>query len=340
MPLTVGILNRMDETDLSLNQLQFFLSGRIVLEKVEEIPQQQLVAGKVIFTDEQKRQSITFNEQVMGGAMPGSSATVLHIGFEDGNDHFLRFTAATGTGDNALFLLQFDDPVDDPVSDARGHMRYGEEIYRLRFTGGRPSLMIKFSHSSQPQPPRTVQGRWVGTSRTVSPEELVPLTISIFDRLRIADGFAIDKSQFFISGGGIFLERDEEERISLTPEGAVVFTGSHEPLRINIKGQTAGKAVDLASDPASEEIILRLYFEDGSRYLTFAASRGGDPRFYLMFNHHDIPFSDVRGNVDYGGLAYRLGYSGERPYLMITLDRRGQVTPDPRTAPGRRVRND
>jgi hypothetical protein len=163
VPLTINILNRLKKADdFSMDRIQFFLSGKIVLEMVTDDKQVSLSDdGKVVFEDHRTTRLITFEEKTEGIAVNiiENSATIdLFLCFDTEDRYQLKFSASKAET-TPQFLLQYVSQT-DMHSDAKGSLKYDNQDYRLRFTGGIPYISLLLSQTEEANTQeRTVPGR-------------------------------------------------------------------------------------------------------------------------------------------------------------------------------------
>jgi len=337
-PFTIGILNRLlnEADDFSIDQCQFFLSGRVTLERSDEDKNQRVENGMAVFIDNNNRQEIAINDRTEGVALKIAqtrNGADLSICFDQDDVYQLPFSAAGG--ENSQFFLKFN-PQNDPASDARGNLIYGRQNYKIRFSGGIPYLMIKITEKKDPvRDQREATGRRVSSARNVAFEPPVPLTTDILNRMRRSADFSIGQYQFFLSGA-ILLERFADQRRVSVIDGAVLFEENPTSWYVTIRDRTEGVALGKIYENG-DETELYICFDQNDRNVLVFSSSGRDPQFYLKASPFNDPLSDVRGSLEYGGQNYRLRFNGGRPLLQISLRKEGGDTTDQHIAPGRRV---
>ena len=165
VPLTIEVLNRLKRSaDFAIDQCQFFLSSRIILEKLTEESRVYLEDGIAVFENNNTTRLISFEDQTEGLALrlvENRESSDLFLCFDSDDKYQIKFSAR-GTEPNVRFSLQFT-PQNDPLSDARGSLEYGDQTYRLRFSGGTPHLTLILSQTEEAQTQqRTAPGRRVG----------------------------------------------------------------------------------------------------------------------------------------------------------------------------------
>jgi hypothetical protein len=340
VPLTVNILNSLrGARNFAIERCQFYLSGQIVLEMDDQDRLQSLVNGAVLFTDNVTRDLITIKDQTAGQALRiinNANEIELPICFEDEDKYQLKFAAAGG--DSSQFQLKYASQ-NDPFSNARGTLEYGEKNYKLRFNSVVPYLMIKLDIKTEPQiSRRTVPGRKVSANKTVGAEPLVPLSIDILNRLKNADDFSMDRIQLFLSGK-IVLERVTDARqVSLSDDGKAIFEDHRITRIITFEDKTEGIALNnIIENPAT--IDLFLCFDTEDRYqLKFSASKAeATPRFLLQYIPQNDPLSDAKGSLRYDNQEYKLRFTGGIPYVSLLLSQTEEAKTQERTATGRRI---
>jgi len=335
MPLTVSILNSLrGERGFTVDQIQLFLSGKIILERDDEEEKQDLVDGTAVFEDNYTRKLITFEDQTAGQALMAGyddNETELYLCFESEDKYQLVFSA--GKEDSSQFHIKYASQP-DPLSGTRGSLEYGGQSYRLRFTGGTPYLMLKLDIRGMPViNPYTAPGQRVGAASAESP---VPLTIDVLNRLKRSGNFAINQCQFYLYGK-ITLERIFEERKVYVEDGKAVFENNHTTNIITFEDQTEGLALRIVENPGETDLYLCFDTDTNNQMKFSATGEGPNTRFSLQFTPQNDPLSDARGTLEYGGQAYRLRFSGGTPYLMLPLSQTEDARTQERTAPGRKV---
>jgi hypothetical protein len=337
-PFTIGILNRLlnEAEDFSIDQCQFFLSGKITLERSDEDKNQKVENGMAVFIDHNNRQEITVNDKTEGVALKitqNRTSVDLSLCFDQDDVYQLPFSA-TG-GENSQFFLKFN-PQNDPSSDARGNLIYGRQNYKLRFSGGIPHLMVRLTEKKEPlKDQREATGRRVSAVKTVAFEPPVPLTTDILNRMKRSADFSIGQYQFFLSGA-ITLERFADQKRVSVIDGAVIFEDNPTSWNISVRDRTEGVALGKIYENG-DETELYICFDQNDRNVLVFSSTGRDPQFYLKASPFNDPLSDARGSLEYGGQTYRLRFNGGRPLLQISLKKEGGDTTDQHTVPGRRV---
>jgi hypothetical protein len=333
---TVGILNRLvnEAEDFTIDQCQFFLSGRIMLEAIEVGNQTRAVDGVVVITDSTNRREITINDRTEGVAIrrvpTRGGGTELFLCFDENEIYQLLFSA-TG-GENALFFLNFT-PLNDPSIDARGKLSYGGKNYNLKFSGATPHLMVRLTEKhDKVREPREASGRRIASARNATlepsqPSKLDILKIDIIERLKQTSDYDISQYQFFLSGAITLEGVENQKKVHVNSNGEIIFEENQITRIITIKDKTAGLAVRI-----DEADNLYICFEQDDRYqLVFSPSKT-DSQFYLKSN-------PPRGSWPYGGgTDYNIRFNGGVPSLQISLKNEGGETTDQRTVPGRRVR--
>jgi len=338
VPFTVGILNRLqnEAEDFSIDQCQFFLSGKITLERNDEDKNQKAENGMAVFIDHNNRQEITVNDKTEGVALKliqNRTGMDLSLCFDHDDVYQLPFTAMNG--ESSQFFLKFN-PQSDPASDARGNLIYGRQNYKLRFSGGIPHLMIRLTEKKDTlKDVREATGRRVSVAKTVSFEPPVPLTTDILNRMRRSSDFSIGQYQFFLSGA-ITLERFADQKRVSVVDGAVIFENNPTSWNVSIKDKTEGVALGKIYE-YGDETELYICFDQNDRNVLVFSATGRDPQFYLKASPINDPLSDARGSLEYGGQIYRLKFNGGRPILQISLKKEGGDTTDQHTAPGRKI---
>lgn len=174
MPLTVGILQRLFETNDQLNseiqKYQLILFGRIYLERNYTQSSNRLENGRVTFEDLHVRENITINDQTEGQAMSFeiiNDEIILSVCFE-AEDRYsncqLHFSTMAWDPDG-YFYLNYSANGRQPTGDERGVLQYGGPEYKLKFNGERsPYLLIKLTQRDTDRiNSRTASGRRVSS---------------------------------------------------------------------------------------------------------------------------------------------------------------------------------
>jgi hypothetical protein len=341
-PFTIGILNRLrnEAEAFTIDQCQFFLSGGITLERIDEEKDQRAENGTAVFIDNISRREIIINEKTEGAAfriLQNQNEMLLPLCFDQEDRYQLAFSATRN--ENSQFFLRFNQQ-NDPSSDARGNLVYGGQRYRLRFNGGIPYLMIKLTEKQDPvRNQNEVSGRKVTYASTATFDSSVPITTEIFSRMKRSEDFSINQYQFYLSGA-ITLERFNNQKKVSVIEGAVVFEDNPTSWHITFKDRAEGVAIDQADENEDETNLHICFDQDEGHQLVFSASaRDPQSQFFLKFIPLNDPLDDARGNIEYAGQDYRLRFSGGRPHLRISLRKEVEDTTEQHTVPGRRASN-
>lgn len=170
MPLTVGILQRLFESDGQLSSeiqnYQLILFGRVYLERNYTQSNNRLENGRITFEDLHVRENITINDQTEGQAMSFEiidNEIILSVCFEQEDRYVncqLQFSTMAWDTDS-YFHLNYSPR--QSTADERGVLIYGGPEYRLKFNGDRsPYLMIKLTQRDTDRiNSRTASGRRV-----------------------------------------------------------------------------------------------------------------------------------------------------------------------------------
>jgi len=176
-PLTPANLERMMEMPdfTNIRIYQFVLANQIRLNYVMNDRKDRTNSspkGGAIFENVRNRNQITFPDKALGQAAGDVSVVgdkyVLRVCFESPADeseypaatHYLVFSARRSE-QTAYFYLEHDAPRPDTLSDERGSLRYGSDIYTLMFDE-RPYLLHRLERKTVgDELNRTVGGREV-----------------------------------------------------------------------------------------------------------------------------------------------------------------------------------
>jgi len=147
-----------------IERLQLHLFGRITLERDYERSIENVHDGRATIVTERIREEVIINDQTLGQAIwteRTGEAIELWVSFDYGDD-FLVFYAQADNRDG-FFDLQFGSRDDLLNGDEGDWLRYGENWYRVRFTGDRPPhLLIQLSQEDRDRlNRRTLRGRRV-----------------------------------------------------------------------------------------------------------------------------------------------------------------------------------
>jgi hypothetical protein len=153
--LTTEIMERLKRTpDYNIGQYQFYLSGAITLEGIDN-PKKVSVnsSGEVIFEERPTTRVITIKDKTAGLAVKIDEADNLYICFEQEDRYQLVFSPSKA---DSQFYLKTNPP--------RGSWPYGGgNDYNIRFSGGVPSLQISVrNEGGNTTDQRTAPGRRVG----------------------------------------------------------------------------------------------------------------------------------------------------------------------------------
>jgi hypothetical protein len=170
MPLTLAVIQRLSTANgnipVDMGYFQLHLFGRIILEREYTIPTHSRTPdGGAVLENIHVRQVITINDQTEGQAIRAEyrrGEVLLSVSFDDGND-FLVFSSRINDPDG-FFTLRYDpNNLIQTTGDERGSLNFGENRYRLRYTGDRaPYLLIRLTQSDIDRlSTRTLGGRSV-----------------------------------------------------------------------------------------------------------------------------------------------------------------------------------
>jgi hypothetical protein len=148
----------------------------------------------------------------------------------------------------------------------------------------------------------------------------------------------MDRIQLFISGK-IVLERvTDDNQVSLSDDGKVVFEDHRTTSLITFEDKIEGIAVNnIVVNSTTTDLFLRFDTED--RYqLKFSASMAETtPRFLLQYIPQNDPYSDAKGSLKYDTQDYRVRFTGGTPYISLLFSQTEEANTQERTAPGRRI---
>jgi hypothetical protein len=165
VPITRAIINRAKIGPENMNGIQFYIFGRVALEREEtQLSGRIETGGNLIFEDIHNKEQIVFKNQTPGigtEMISDNEQTTLAICFEDNEQLYrLNFRKAHNDPDEYFYLV-YDPKVQD--GDERGSLIYGEKEYRVKYSGEKaPFLLINLEQKDIEQPySRTVRGRLV-----------------------------------------------------------------------------------------------------------------------------------------------------------------------------------
>jgi len=174
MPLTVGILQRLFETEeqmlAEINKYQLVIFGRVFLERNYIQSSTRLESGGMAtFENQHIRDEITIQDQTEGQAMKTEiidNEIVFSVCFEREDRYVssqLQFTSMLWDTDAYFYLKYSPNARNTNLSDERGVLQYGGPEYKLKFTSERsPYLLIKLSQRDiERVNARTASGRKV-----------------------------------------------------------------------------------------------------------------------------------------------------------------------------------
>ena len=174
MPLTPFILQRIrsrysDDSEFraDIGRYQFLLFGRILMER--EFPRRRTElgsGGQLIFFDENIRETITINDQTGGQAIDirfNGNEISLYVCFDQDDRLSLPFTTVVSDFETFFHLKYDQNGKMSTTGDEKGTVWYGENEFKLRYSGERsPYLLVRLSHSDLDVPIRhTAPGRMV-----------------------------------------------------------------------------------------------------------------------------------------------------------------------------------
>jgi hypothetical protein len=188
-----------------------------------------------------------------------------------------------------------------------------------------------------PEPPQ-VEVREVTKTIIVPgpPDTLLPLTNSILRSLNDSgtdphNNIGSYQLRLF---GRISLEREYTEKESTVIDGTAKLENVYTRENITINDQTEGQAIKIDGTGA-----LFICFEEEDMFqLNFSAAPGDSESYFYLQYDEDAATDDVKGSILYGGVKYKLRYSGSRkPYLLIKLSQKDTDRLNSRTVSGRKV---
>jgi hypothetical protein len=155
-PIDEDIVNQVLESGDSLKRLQYYISGEISLIKENVIQNVEIRNGAGLRRETSATGQILIRKETAGILVntffDEARRRVFAVSFDEASPRdtlFFRWN-----GDTRRFVLDYD-------ADSR-LTGYGDQKYRLRFTGETPHLLIRFSEEKTDNPyERVVQGRFI-----------------------------------------------------------------------------------------------------------------------------------------------------------------------------------
>jgi predicted nucleic acid-binding protein len=145
----------------------------------------------------------------------------------------------------------------------------------------------------------------------------------------------IEKFQYYVSTK-LVLRKSEQTRNqqNVTKTGTATITDVVYNDRIIILKNTMGVVLRSLRDE-NDILTLEVCFEeDDNKIITFKQDgAGSEKKFYIIYQD---PFTR---RINYGGEQYIVDFSGDRPYLMIKIDKQLKQMTKTKWASGRRVQN-
>jgi hypothetical protein len=148
VPVTKAILDRAMATIENSNELQFFVSGRIILERVDtQYNDSRDELGKLEFEDVYIREQIIIEDQTPGIAVetkPFDDQIRIGVSFENSDSYKLDFTNTYGGLHEYFYLEYLANEGGAEYGEEKGLIVYGGKTYTVSYSGFiPPHLLIK-----------------------------------------------------------------------------------------------------------------------------------------------------------------------------------------------------
>lgn len=170
------------------------------------------------------------------------------------------------------------------------------------------------------------------------PTNLIPLTFSILQRLGESYGSATIGNYQLVLSGKMDMEREDTYKNHDVIAGMAIIEDEYIREVIIINDQTKGQALRMENRGGMAVISVCFDENETVSFLNFTcrADREND-YFYLDYTVTASALSEERGTLQYGGYTYRLKFTGDRPYLLISLSQKETESLNSRVLSGRVV---
>ncbi len=133
IPFTQEMRDKLDGNELSLRQVQFYISKEIILSRKSNKKDIKLDAGKINFEDRGKDEAIVIAKETQGICEDFTKKSV-KVRYEEGVNRGIQFIR----NQNNLYQIAADD-----WSTGNGKMRYDTSFFYLDKDGANAILLVK-----------------------------------------------------------------------------------------------------------------------------------------------------------------------------------------------------
>jgi hypothetical protein len=150
MPLTLAILQRLDNYREDINKFQLINLGRISLEREYTEPNDTIeTGGKIRFEDVHIREVVVVQDQTYSQALKIEEVDdemVLSVCFEESSDNTLNFSVKKDNLDGYFYLKTDKNERILLYGEEKGSVEYMGKQYKVKYSGEKePYLLIKLS---------------------------------------------------------------------------------------------------------------------------------------------------------------------------------------------------
>jgi hypothetical protein len=168
VPITLSIIERAELTKDNIGGIQFYVFGRVALEREETQLNRSRIEerGNLIFEDVHIREQILIKSQTPGVGVDlrsDDTGKLLIVSFdEQGTEYHLYFTKLYNDPD-PYFYLSFDRSGKIEDGDEKGSLVYRDKVYKVKYSGEKPPfLLLNLEQKDIEQPhTRILRGRTV-----------------------------------------------------------------------------------------------------------------------------------------------------------------------------------
>lgn len=156
IPFTQEMRDKLEGNELSLRQVQFYISKDITLKRKSAKKDIKLDQGKINFEDQSKDEAVVIAKETEGICEDFTKKSV-KVRFEDGVNRGIQFIR----NQNNVYQIAADD-----WSTGNGKMRYDTSFFYLDKEGANAILLVKKKNVSNPDKDRKrAKGLKVSTAK-------------------------------------------------------------------------------------------------------------------------------------------------------------------------------
>jgi hypothetical protein len=171
VPITMSIINRAELTKESIGEIQFYVFGRIALEREEtQLNRRVERRGNLVFEDVHIKEQILIKSQTPGVGVDlqfADDGVLFIISFDEQGTEYQLYFAKSYDDPDPYFYLSFDKSTNKIENgDEKGVLLYRDKEYKVKYSGEKPPfLVINLEQTDIEQPhTRILRGRTVAGS--------------------------------------------------------------------------------------------------------------------------------------------------------------------------------